>query len=195
MNKIIETSLFFFLSLFQGITLVVGSTNSNFNHNYWFNRQISLDPNSFQVKGETESINFYHNTEAACEDANVNNHDIKDGNANNNNNNLSNHFDNVAMFFHGPNHNHHNGYQTQANTKYLPSFIATGECAFVSYIHDRNNNWDEDDYFDDDEDDDDDDDDNDGHSSMLSNASIRQRVSATRVSYSQGYDGNSNGNG
>ena len=72
MNRVIETILFFFISL-QGIALVVGSTNSNFNHNYWFNRQISLDPNSYQVKGETESINFYHDTEAACEETNMKN--------------------------------------------------------------------------------------------------------------------------
>lgn len=187
MNKVIETALFFLLCI-QGIALVVGSTNSNFNHNYWFNSHISLDPNSNQVEGETESINFYHNTEAAGEEINIK----KDKNGDGNNNNLGNHIDNVAMFFHGPSRSHHDVDPTQPHTQHSQSFIAMGECAFV--FHDRNNHWDEDDYYFDDEDDEDEDedDDNDGHSSMLSNASIRQRVSATRASYSQGHNNNKN---
>lgn len=187
MSKVIERALFFLLCI-EGIAVAVGSTNSNFNHNYWFNRHISLDPNSYQVEGETESINFYHNTEAACEETNIK----KNKNSHDNNNDLSNHIDNVAMFFHGPSRSHHNVDQTQAHTQHPQPFIAMGECAFV--FHDRNNHWDEDNYYFDDEDDEDDedDDDNDGHSSMLSNASIRQRVSATRASYSQGHNDNKN---
>lgn len=166
------------LTLSLQCVAVIASTNNNpspngYSHsqNYCLNRHISFDPNSFQVDGETESINFYHDTAAADEE------------------------ENVAMFFHDHyQHQNEHQYQRQANhqLKDSPSFIAMGECSFVSYLQDKMNR-DEIDF--DDDNDDDDDDDNDGHSSMLSNASIRKRVFVSTFTQGGGYSYENHGNG
>ena len=181
---------FFFLV----IVTVVSATNHNNNHNnfnnhnYCLNREISFDPklDTVQVERETESssINFYHNTEAAC-DNNNNNYD-------NNNNNVSNH-NHIAIFIHGgaemtP---HDRPTPSRTGSDFAP-FVSMAEGSFISYLQDRMN-WDDEDLFDDD-DEDEDDDDNDGHSSMLSNASIRRRVSSAATTRSYYYhNGNNNG--
>lgn len=167
--NLIQSGALFLLSL----QAVNASINPNYNHNYCLNQQISIDPNSdtVQVEEETQAVNFYHNDNKSADNT------IND----------------VAMFFHGGNQltqspSERLQLQQQQQQQELrnkaaatAAFIAMGECAFVSYLQDKMNNWEED--FED-ESDDEDDDDNDGHSSMLSNASLSQRVSISGSYYS-----------
>ncbi len=177
--------------------------NSN-GHDYCLNRQISIDPNldTVQVEGETESFNFYHVTTdtAAVNDDST----IATSNGNEGDESDTATF-NVSPYYqqNQQRYNHHNQqHQMQQRQQQIQdsttiastaaSFIAMGECSFMSYLQDKIN-WDDVD-FDDDEDDDEDDED-DGHSSMLSNASIRRRVAVGAEGPSSSSSSTSYGNG
>jgi len=131
--------------------------------NYSLNRQISFDPTQDEVKveGETESMTFYHRDNVTGDHIgdNINGASDRD----------------VGVTFlnmgNGPVHpTSSSGILFQGSSSLSGgAFVTMAECSFVS---DADLGFDEEDE-DEDEDYDDDDDDDDGHSSMLSNVSLR----------------------